>query len=134
MEINLDLGLATGQFDEANVGLDADMNVTGVLTLAGVIDDDWAAAFRAAAPDEAPWSLEDDSTVHFGPIPVREFSACVVSLRNQITAANERHKRAMAAYIDAEERAQAHRQAIEALSSVFGRRLSPIDGGEWQAA
>jgi hypothetical protein len=140
MELNLDLGLVAGQFDESNVGLDEDLNVHGVLTLSGVVDEEWSAAFEAAGPPDAPWSLEaETSNVRFGPIPVREFQGCVVSLRNQINAANdsvtaERHRRARAAYIDAEERAQAHRQVMEALSGVFGRRLSPVDGDELQAA
>lgn len=138
MEMNLDLGLVAAQFDESNVCLDADMNVTGILSLSGVVDDDWSSAFDEASPKDALWTL-DASTIRFGPIPAREFPACAVSLRNQINAANEsvqleRHKRAKAAYIDAEERAQARRQAIEALGSVFGRRLSPIDDGERQAA
>jgi hypothetical protein len=128
MEINLDLGLVSGQFDESNVDLDADMNVTGTLSLTGAVDEDWVAAFEAAGPADAPWGLDDTGALRFGPIPVREFAACVVMLRNQINAANEsvevdRHKQAMAAFLDAEERARAHRQAIDALSSVFGRRL-----------
>jgi hypothetical protein len=139
MEINLDLGLVNGQFDESNVRVDADMNVSGVLSLSGLVDDEWSAAFDAAAPPEAPWTLDDTPAIHFGPIPVREFSAQVARLRKQIAAANEsveseRHRRAMAAHIDAQERERAHRQAIDALSSVFGRRLSSLDDGERQAA
>jgi hypothetical protein len=139
MEISLNLGLVSAQFDESNVALDDDMNVTGLLSLTGAVDDDWRAAFEAAAPPDAPWALDDTTALRFGPIAVREFAACVLTLRNQINAANEsvegaRHKRALAAYLEAEERAQAHRQAIEALSSVFGRRLSSVEDIRPQAA
>jgi hypothetical protein len=139
MEITLNLGLVSAQFDESNVALDADMNVSGVLSLTGVVDGDWLAAFVAAGSPDAPWALDDTTAVRFGPIPVKEFSASVLTLRNQLNAANEsverdRHRRAMAAHLEAEERERAHRQAIEALSSVFGRRLSSIEEIREQAA
>ena len=139
MEISLNLGLVSAQFDESNVVLDADMNVSGELSLTGVVDDDWRTAFEAAGPPDAPWVLHDTAAVRFGPIPVRDFPACVLTLRNQLNAANEhverdRHRRVLAAHLEAEERARAHRQAIEALSSVFGRRLSSVEDIQEQAA
>ena len=139
MEVNLNLGLVTAQFEESNVEIDADFNVGGVLTLSGVVDDEWVAAFDESAPADAPWKLVDGDSVSFGPIPVRELPGYVSALRNQINEANtkvevERHRRAMAEYLDAEERARAYRQAIDALSTVFGRRLSAIDLSSERAA
>ena len=139
MEINLNLGLVTAQYEESNVEIDADFNVAGLLTLSGVVDDEWAAAFDELQPADAPWKLVDAESVTFGPIPVRELPGYVSALRNQINEANakvevERHRRAMAQYLDAEERARAHRQAIEALGNVFGRRLSAIDLSSERAA
>ena len=139
MEINLNLGLVTAQFEESNVELDADFNVGGVLSLSGVVDDEWVAAFDESGPADAPWKLVDGDSVGFGPIPVRELPGYVSALRNQINEANakvevERHRRAMAEYVDAEERARAFRQAIEALGNVFGRRLSAIDLSSERAA
>ena len=132
MEINLNLGLVNAQFDESNVALDADHNVSGVLGLTGTVDADWIAAFDRSAPPDAPWKLENAQTLSFGPIPVREFAAWLGTLRSQLNKANEsvqleRHQRAMAEYLEAEERARAHRQAIEALSNLFGRRLSTVE-------
>ena len=132
MEINLDLGLVSAQYDESRINLDTENRVSGVLTLTGVIDADWRAAFEAAAPPEPLWHLEGAQELRFGPIPIQEFGAYLGTLRTQIAHANEtvetpRHKRAMAEYLDAEERARAHRQAVEALGNVFGRRLSTID-------
>jgi hypothetical protein len=139
MEINLNLGLVTAQFEESNVELDAEFNVGGVLSLSGVVDDEWVAAFDESGPADAPWKLVGGDSLGFGPIPVRELPGYVTALRNQINEANakvevERHRRAMAEYLDAEERARAHRQAIEALSNVFGRRLSAIDLSSERAA
>ena len=147
MEINLDLGLVDGQFDESRIELDAENRVSGVLVLSGVVDAEWIAAFDRSAPPDAPWKLEDTHTrrsddthtLSFGPIPVRELPAYLATLRNQIKAANqsvegERHKRAMAEHLDAEERARAYQQAIQALSGVFGRRLSTVDDSQNQAA
>ena len=147
MEINLDLGLVDGQFDESRIELDAENRVSGVLALSGVVDAEWIAAFDGSAPPDAPWTLEDTHTrrsddthtLSFGPIPVRELPAYLATLRNQIKAANksvegERHKRAMAEHLDAEERARAYQQAIQALSGVFGRRLSTVDDSQNQAA
>jgi hypothetical protein len=139
MDGTMDLGLVSGQFDESNVTVDADLNVVGMLTLAGVVDEEWVAAFEAAAPSGAAWSLDDAPAIRFGPIPVGEFPDQVASLRLQIAAANrsveeERHKRATAAYIEAQERARAYQQAIDALSGAFGRRLGPLGEGERQAA
>ncbi len=139
MEINLDLDLVSAQFEEANVLVDSDGNVSGVLSLTGTVDDEWVAAFDASAPPEAPWTLDTPHELHFGPIPVREFAGYLAALRNQINKANEgvqveRHRRAMSAYIDAEERARARRQALDALGNVFGRRLSAVDAGAEQAA
>ena len=134
MEINLDLGLVNGQFDESNVALDAEHNVSGVLGLTGTVDADWIAAFDRSGPPDAPWKLEGAQALSFGPIPVREFAGYLGTLRSQINKANEsveveRHKRAMSAYLEAEERARAHRQAIDALSNLFGRRLSSLEAG-----
>ena len=139
MEINLNLGLVAAQYEETNVEIDVDFNAAGVLTLSGVVDDEWVAAFEEAGPEDAPWKLVDAESISFGPIPVRELPGYVAALRNQINEANakvevERHRRAMAAYLDAEERARAHRQAIEALGNVFGRRLSAIDLSSERAA
>ena len=132
MEINLELGLVSAQYDESKIHLDAAKSVSGVLTLTGVVDDEWRAAFEAAAPSDALWQLEGTGELSFGPIPIQEFAAYLATLRNQITNANEsvhadRHKRAMAEYLDAEEYARAQRHALEALSNMFGRRLSTID-------
>jgi len=139
MEINLDLGLVSGQFDESNVSVDADLNVVGVLSLTGVVDEEWRAAFDAAAAADAAWTLDDTPAVRFGPIPAREFPAHVARIRKQIGAANEsvesdRHRHAMAEFLEVQERARAHQQAIDALGSVFGRRLSSLDESERQAA
>jgi hypothetical protein len=132
MEINLDIGLVNAQYDESKIHLDAENSVSGILLLTGVVDAEWREAFAQSAPEDAPWQLEEAQELRFGPIPIHEFGAYLATLRNQITQANEsvhadRHKRAMAEYLDAEERARAHRQAIEALSNMFGRRLSTID-------
>jgi hypothetical protein len=139
MEINLNLGLVNAQFDESNVSLDADNNVSGLLSLTGTVDANWIAAFDQSGPPDAPWKLEDTHALSFGPIPVREFAAYLGTLRSQINQANEsveveRHKRAMAEYIEAEERARAYRQAIDALSDLFGRRLSNVEATSRQAA
>jgi hypothetical protein len=132
MDINLNLGLVNAQFDESNVALDAENNVSGVLSLTGIVDADWRAAFEQSGPPDAPWTLEDGQALGFGPIPVRELAAYLGTLRSQINKANERvqpdrHERAMAEYLEAEERARAYSQAIEALSSLFGRRLSTLE-------
>ena len=132
MEINLDLGLVHAQFDESNVALDAENSVSGVLDLIGTVDADWIAAFDQSGPADVPWKLEDAHTLSFGPIPVREVAASLGALRAQISKANEsvqleRHRRAMAEHLDAEERARAYQQAIDALSGLFGRRLSTIE-------
>ena len=139
MEINLNLGLVTAQYEESNIEVDVDFNVGGLLTLSGVVDDEWVAAFADSGPADAPWKLVDAQSISFGPIPVRELAGYVATLRSQINDANtkvevERHRRAMAEYLDAEERARAHRQAIEALGIVFGRRLSAIDLSSERAA
>ncbi len=139
MEINLNLGLVSGQYEESNIEVDVDFNVVGILTLSGVVDDEWVAAFDESGPADAPWTLVDAECLRFGPIPVRELAGYVATLRSQINDANrkvevERHRRAMAEYLDAEERARAHRQAIEALGNVFGRRLSAIDLSSERAA
>jgi hypothetical protein len=139
MEISLDLDLVSAQFEEANVLVDSDGNVSGVLSLTGTVDDEWVAAFDASAPPESPWSLDSPHALRFGPIPVREFAGYLAALRNQLNKANEgvqveRHRRAMSAYIDAEEQARARRQALDALGNVFGRRLSAVDAGAEQAA
>jgi hypothetical protein len=131
MEINLDLGLVNAQFDESNVALDADHNVTGVLGLTGTVDGDWVAAFEQSGPADVPWKVEDEQTLRFGPIPAREFAGVIATLRGQINSANKhvegvRHKRAMAERLEAEERAHVYRQVMEALGSTFGRRLSTI--------
>lgn len=139
MEINLNLGLVTAQYEESNIEVDVDFNVGGLLTLSGIVDDEWVAAFADSGPADAPWKLVDAQSIRFGPIPVRELAGYVATLRSQINDANtkvevERHRRAMAEYLDAEERARAHRQAIEALGIVFGRRLSAIDLSSERAA
>jgi hypothetical protein len=139
MEINLNLGLVSGQFEESNIEVDVDFNVAGVLGLSGVVDDEWVAAFDESGPADAPWKLVNAESLRFGPIPVRELAGYLATLRSQINEANtkvevERHRRAMAEYLDAEERARAHRQAIEALGNVFGRRLSAIDLSSERAA
>ena len=130
MEINLDLVHAS--FDESSVALDAENNVSGVLSLTGTVDGDWIAAFDQAGPPDAPWRLEDGA-LSFGPIPVPQFAAYLATLRNQITSANnsvegERHKDAMARHLQAEERARAYALVMEALGNTFGRRLSAVDG------
>lgn len=139
MEINLDLGLVNAQFDEASVALDAEHNVSGVLGLTGTVDGDWIAAFDRSGPADVPWKVEDAQTLRFGPIPAREFTAAVGTLRGQINSANShvegaRHKRAVAERLEAEELARAYRQVIEALSSTFGRRLSAVDESSRYAA
>jgi hypothetical protein len=133
MEITLDLDLVSAQFEEANVTVDSDGNVSGVLYLTGTVDDEWVEAFAASTPDDASWSLERPQAIRYGPIAVREFAAHLAILRAQITKANQsvegdRHRRAMSAYLDAEERARGRRLALEALGNVFGRRLSAVDG------
>jgi hypothetical protein len=139
MEITLDLDLVSAQYEEANVTVDSDGNVSGLLNLTGLVDDEWVAAFDAAGPAGAPWGLEGPHALRFGPIAVREFPAHLATLRSQIVTANqavevERHRRAMSAYIDAEERARNRRQALDALGNVFGRRLSAVDSSAEQAA
>jgi hypothetical protein len=139
MEINLDLGFVNAQFDESSVALDADNNVSGVLSLTGTVDGDWLAAFDQSGPPDAPWKVEDANALSFGPIPVREFAASIGTLRSQINGANKRvesarHKRAMAEYLEAEERARTYRQVMEALGNTFGRRLSGIDESSRHAA
>ena len=139
MEITLDLDLVNAQYEEANVTVDSDGNVSGVLNLTGVVDDEWVEAFGAAEPADAPWALDGPHALRYGPIAVREFAAHLATLRGQISKANqtvevERHRRAMAAYIDAEERARNRRQALDALGNVFGRRLSAVDPGAERAA
>ena len=136
MEINLDLVHAS--FDESSVALDAENNVSGVLTLTGTVDGDWIAAFDQSGPPDAPWRLEDGA-LSFGPIPAREFAAYLGTLRDQIKGANDsvegvRHRDAMAQYLEAEERARAYALVMEALGNTFGRRLSAVDGGSRHAA
>jgi hypothetical protein len=139
MEINLDLGLVNAQFDESSVALDVDHNVSGVLGLTGNVDDDWIAAFDQSGPSDVPWMVEDGQTLRFGPIPAGEFAAVIATLRGQINSANKhveaaRHKRAMAERLEAEQRAQIHRQVMETLGSTFGRRLSTIEDNSRSAA
>ena len=139
MEINLNLGLVSAQFDESSVALDAENNVSGVLSLTGTVDGDWLAAFDQSGRPDVPWRVEDAHALSFGPIPVREFAASLGTLRSQIDSANKsvegaRHKRAMAEYLEAEERARAYRQAMEALGNTFGRRLSAVDDSSRHAA
>ena len=140
MEITLDLDLVNAQFEEANVDVDSDGNVSGVLNLSGTVDDEWVQAFRASGPADAPWVLAGTPPeVRYGPIAVREFAGHLATLRSQITKANqtvevERHRRAMSAYIDAEERARNRRQALDALGNVFGRRLSALESRAERAA
>ena len=91
--------------------------------------DEWLAAFGESAPPELPWRLEGGNALGFGPIPLREIAGYLGTLRSQVNKANEsvqgeRHRRAMAEYLDAEERARAYRQAMEALSGLFSRRLA----------
>ena len=139
MEITLDLDLVSAQFEEANVTVDSDGNVSGLLNLTGVVDDEWVEAFGAAGAADAPWALDGPHALRYGPIAVREFAGHLATLRSQITKANqtvevERHRRAMSAYIDAEERARNRRQALDALGSVFGRRLSALESSAERAA
>jgi hypothetical protein len=139
MEINLDLGLVNAQFEESSVALDAENNVSGVLSLTGTVDGDWIAAFDQSGPPDAPWKVEDAHALSFGPIAVPEFAAYLGTLRSQINSANksvevERRKRAMAEHLEAEEQARAYRQVMEALGNTFGRRLSAVDEGSRHAA
>ena len=139
MEINLDLRLVDAQFDESNVALDAENNVSLVLDLTGNVDADWITAFDQSAPSEVPWKLEDAHTLSFGPIPVRDVAGHLGALRTQINKTNEsvklgRHRQAMAEHLEAEERARAYKQAIDALSGLFGRRLSTTEWSSSQAA
>jgi len=139
METNLDLGLVDAQFDESNVALDAENNVSGVLDLTGDVDADWISAFDQSGPSDVPWKLQDANTLSFGPIPVRDVAGHLGALRTQINKANEsvelgRHRRAMAEHVEAEERARAYKQAIDALSGLFGRRLSTTEWSSSQAA
>ena len=132
MEINLDLGLVGVEFDESSVTVDDDMSISGVLHLTGTVDAEWLAAFGQSAPSEVPWRLEDGNALGFGPIPLREVAGYLGTLRSQVSKANEsvqgeRHRRAMAEYLDAEERARAYRQAMDALSGLFSRRLSTLE-------
>jgi hypothetical protein len=139
MEINLNLDLVNAQFEESTIEVDGDSNVRGVLSLTGTVDDDWVTAFEAAGPPDVKWTIEDAETLRFGPIPVRELAGYLGVLRNQINQANtsvevERHRLAMAAYLDAEERARARRQALDAIGNVFGRRLTAVDSPQGHAA
>ena len=139
MEINLDLGLVDAQFDESNVALDAENNVSLVLDFTGNADADWITAFDESAPSEVPWKLEDAHTLSFGPIPVQDVAGHLGALRTQINKTNEsvklgRHRQAMAEHLEAEERARAYKQAIDALSGLFGRRLSTAEWSSSQAA
>ena len=139
MEINLNLGLVSAQFEESNVEIDAEGNVSGVLNLSGTVDDESIAAFGASGPADAPWTIEGTDALRFGPIPVRELPGPLGTLRAQINQANEkveaeRHRRAMEAYLAAEERERAYRQAIDALGSMFGRRLSAVEASPRHAA
>ena len=132
MEINLDLDLVGAEFDESSVTVDDDMSIRGVLHLKGTVDAEWLAAFGESAPLEVPWRLDDGNVLLFGPLPLREVAGYLGTLRSQINKANdsvqgERHRRAMAEYLDAEERARAYRQAMEALSGLFHRRLSTLE-------
>ena len=132
MEINLDLGLVGVEFDESSVTVDDDMSISGVLHLTGTVDEEWLAAFGESAPPDVPWRLEDGNALGFGPIPLREVAGYLGTLRSQVNKANEsvqgeRHRRAMAEYLEAEERARAYRQAMDALSGLFSRRLSTLE-------
>ena len=100
--------------------------------LKGTVDAEWLAAFGESAPLDVPWRLEDGNVLLFGPLPLRDVAGYLGALRSQINKANEcvqgeRHRRAMAEYLDAEERARAYRQAMEALSGLFHRRLSTLE-------
>ncbi len=132
MEINLDLALVGAEFDESSVTVDDDMSITGVLHLTGNVDAEWVAAFGQSAPPDVPWRLEEGNVLGFGPMPLREVAGYLGTLRSQINKANEsvqveRHRRAMAEYLEAEERARAYRQAMDALSGLFSRRLSTLE-------
>ena len=128
MDINLDLGLVSGEFDESAIELDDDKRVTGSLRLRGNVDDEWRTAFASAGSADAPWEVDDSPALRFGPIPIEEFVDRVGELRDQFKAANDsvqvqRHKAAMAAHIDAQERQRIRQQAVDTLSTVFSRRL-----------
>ena len=128
MDINLDLGLVSGEFDESAIELDDDKRVTGLLRLRGNVDDEWRAAFARAGSADTPWEVDDTPALRFGPIPIDEFANRVGELRDQFKAANasvevHRHQAAMAAHIDAQERQRIRQQAVDTLSTVFSRRL-----------
>ena len=85
-----------------------------------------ARCVRAVRAVEVPWRLEEGNALGFGPIPLREVAGYLGTLRSQVNKANEsvqgeRHRRAMAEYLDAEERARAYRQAMDALSGLFSQ-------------
>jgi hypothetical protein len=131
MDMNLELHLVTGEFDESAIELDDDKRVTGTLRLRGDVDDDWRAAFASAGAGEAPWEVDvtgDTPVLRLGPIPIEEFADRVGELRDQVKEANAsvevpRHQAAMAAHIDALERQRIRQQAVDTLSTVFSRRL-----------
>jgi hypothetical protein len=130
MDINLNLDLVNAQFDESNVGLDAENNVSGVLSLTGIVDADWRAAFEQSGPSDAPWTLEDGQALSFGPIPVRELAAYLDAPQpdqQKPTSTSTGAPRARDGRVLFEERARAYSQAIDALSSLFGRRLSTLE-------
>ena len=114
---------------EAAVATELEHDVTAEYA---AVDEEWLAAFGQSTPPEVPWRLEDGNALGFGPIPLREVAGYLGTLRSQVNKANEsvqgeRHRRAMAEYLDAEERARAYRQAMDALSGLFSRRLSSLE-------
>ena len=80
-----------------------------MLTLSGIVDHEWVAAFDESGPADAPWKLVDGDSSASARFPFGSLPGYVSALRNQINEANakvevERHRRAMAEYLDAEER------------------------------
>jgi hypothetical protein len=131
MDFDVDLRLVSAQYHEAGIVIDEQENVSGVLVLAGHVDDRWKEAFAASRPSEAAWTLED-SALHFGPIAITEFEGQLRSLRQHIQAANsgvegDRYQAAVSERLAQERQDRVRREALEVLGRTFGRRLSDHD-------
>ncbi len=140
MEINLNLGLVTAQFEESNIELDADFNVGGVLTLSGFVDNEWVAAFDESGPADAPWKLDRMRTLSAS-ARSPSGSSRAMSARSG-TRSTRRTRRSRSSVTGAPWPSTSMRRSgrepigrrIEALSTVFGRRLSAIDLSSERAA
>ena len=132
MEINLDLGLVGAEFDESSVTVDDDMSISGVLHLTGAVDEEWLAAFGQSAP--LGGALDVGGRERAPLRPASPPGGCGLSRNASESDQQGQRERGGPAPQAGDgrvprsgRRARAYRQAMDALSGLFSRRLSTLE-------